>query len=253
MPHNASDHRAVAGDETSDFRVAHRSACITLLYGSIDMVDGVPVEPYYDKDGITIYCGDCRKILPWLGRFDLLLTDPPYGIGANKMTLGNGKRRLYRGEGDWDSAPPRRWQIEMMIEMADQSILWGGNYFALPETRCVLVWDKGTGDNDFADCEIAWTNLDKVVKKHFQSWVGANAKDHNGSRVHPTQKPLGLMKWCLSLVPDAKTVVDPFMGSGTTLVAARDEGLSAVGVERDEKYCEMAVKRLAQSVLPFAV
>lgn len=216
---------------------------------SIVSTPSPPFKPYYQDERCTIYCGDNRLILPWLGTFDLLLTDPPYGIGADKMTLGNGKRKLYRGSEEWDSKPPARWQIEMMIEMATSAILWGGNYFALPETRCVLVWDKGTGDNDFADCELAWTNLDRAVKKHFQSWVGANAKDRDGARVHPTQKPLALMKWCLGLVPDAARVVDPYMGSGTTLVAAKAEGRIAVGVERDEKYCEAAAKRLEQGVL----
>lgn len=209
----------------------------------------VPFTPYYDRDGITIYNADCRKVLPFLERFDLLLTDPPYGIGVDKMTLGNGRRKIYRGQEEWDAKPPSRWQIEQMVEIADNAILWGGNYFALPETRCVLVWDKGTGDNDFADCELAWTNLDRVVKKHFQSWVGANAKDKGCERVHPTQKPLALMRWCLSLVPNAVTVLDPFMGSGTTLVAAKLEGRQAVGIERDERYCEAAANRLRQGVL----
>jgi len=209
----------------------------------------MPFKPYYVDDAVTIYNADCRQVLPFLPRFDLLLTDPPYGIGADKMTLGNGKRKIYRGSEEWDSKPPSRWQIEQMIEMATYSILWGGNYFAMPETRCVLVWDKGTGDNDFADCELAWTNLNKVAKKHFQSWVGANAKDKDSVRVHPTQKPSALMRWCLSLVPDAKTVLDPFMGSGTTLVASKLEGRQAVGIERDERYCEAAVKRLAQKTL----
>jgi DNA modification methylase len=213
------------------------------------VIPPLPFAPYYDAGGITIYNMDCRKVLPWLERFDLLLTDPPYGIGADKMTLGNGKRKIYRGNEEWDSKPPARWQIEQMVEMANHAILWGGNYFALPETRCVLVWDKGTGDNDFADCELAWTNLDKVVKKHFQSWVGANAKDKDGARVHPTQKPLALMRWCLSLVPEAQTVLDPYMGSGTTLLACKLEGRKAVLIEAVEAYCESAAKRLSQGVL----
>jgi len=209
----------------------------------------MPFRPYYQDESATIYNADCRQVLPFLGKFDLLLTDPPYGIGADKMTLGNGTRNIYRGKEEWDSAPPARWQIEMMIAMTGKAILWGGNYFPLPETRCVLVWDKGTGDNDFADCELAWTNLDKTVKKHFQSWVGANAKDKGTARVHPTQKPTALMRWCLSLVPESQTVLDPFMGSGTTLVAAKLEGRHAVGIERDKKYCEIAAKRLSQGLL----
>lgn len=207
------------------------------------------VEPYYDQDGITIYNADCREVLPQLGTFDLLLTDPPYGIGADKMTLGNGKKKIYRGNEGWDSLPPDDKTIDAVISTAAHSIVWGGNYFGLPAARCYLVWDKATGDNDYADCELAWTSLNKVVKKFLHPWVGSNAKDKGSVRVHPTQKPLALMRWCLSLVPEAATIFDPFMGSGTTLEAARLEGRQAVGIEINEKYCEAAVNRLAQGVL----
>ena len=207
------------------------------------------VSPYYQDEHVTLYHGDCREILPELPKHDLLLTDPPYGIGANKMTLGNGKRKIYRGESNWDMQPPSICLLNELIISATKSIIWGGNYFTLPGTRCVLVWDKGTGDNDFADCEIAWTNIDRVVKKFFLSWVGANAKDKGSVRVHPTQKPIALMRWCLSFAPDATTILDPFAGSGTTGVAAKLEGRKATLIEMEERYCEIAANRLAQGVL----
>ena len=114
------------------------------------------------------------------------------------------------------------------------------------------MWDKDNGQNTFADCELAWTNLPKAVRKFKWRWQGmlqekgGRDKEH---RVHPTQKPLALMRWCLSLVPDAETVLDPFAGSGTTLVAARLEGRKAIGIEINERYCEAAANRLAQRTL----
>ena len=211
------------------------------------------MTPYYEQDGITIYHADCRDVLPTLepGSIDLVLTDPPYGIGAHRMTLGNGITRIYRGESDWDCEPA---DIAPVLELNCDAVIWGGNYFNLPPSRCWFVWDKGTGDNDYADCELAWTNRDGVVKRYFRSWVGANARERSESeRHHPTQKPIELMRWCLRFYPDAETILDPFMGSGTTLRAAKDLGRRAIGIEIEERYCEIAAKRLQQAVLPLEI
>jgi DNA modification methylase len=113
------------------------------------------------------------------------------------------------------------------------------------------VWDKLRGDTDFADCELAWTNLDKSVRRIAYRWngflVAPGCKD---VRVHPTQKPLSVMTWAIRQAPaDVRTILDPFMGSGTTLEAAKLLGLSAIGIEREERYCEIAAQRLAQEVL----
>jgi len=208
------------------------------------------MKPYYQDDAVTIYHGDCREIVPGLGRFGLLLTDPPYGIGAHAMTLGNGRRKLDRGDGDWDAAAPARWVLDMCREHTESAILWGGNYFeGLPPARGWLVWDKGTGENDFADAELAWTNLDTVVKKFFRSWVGANARDRDAARQHPTQKPLALMNWCIGLAGDAQTILDPFAGSCTTARAAKDLGRKCVCIEREERYCEIGARRMQQECL----
>ena len=215
-----------------------------------------PFVPFYDRDGITIYNADCKQVLPFLGRFDLLLTDPPYGIDADnrRRILSRGKLATPRdyGESDWDKTPPPSWLLSMAQEIADASILWGGNYYGLPASSCWLVWDKENGTNDFADCELAWTNMPRAVRKFRWRWNGMlqeHAGDKKDTRVHPTQKPLALMKWCCSLLPEAKSVLDPFMGSGTTLVAAKLLGLRAVGIEINEEYCEAAVERLRQGVL----
>ena len=230
----------------------------------------MPFDPYYDEGNITIYNADCRKVLPFLPKFDLLLTDPPYGIDiASRPTVGapNTAKRGSKGTSkmgvkdmpakewevsDWDREPPPRWFIDAAQGTAKHAILWGGNYYGLPASSCWLVWDKKNGDTKFADCELAWTNLRTAVRKFDWRWNGMLQEqfgDKKETRVHPTQKPLALMRWCLSLVPEAQTVLDPFMGSGTTLVAARLEGRKAIGIEISEKYCEAAAKRLSQGVL----
>ncbi len=218
------------------------------------------MTPYYEHAGITIYHGDCREILPALPKCDLLLTDPPYGIGASRnmhkesnRVVGHGRRRVAKREYElsaWDDAPPGDDLLNFAREMTAWQIIFGGNFFTLPPSSCWLVWNKMNGDNDFADCELAWTNLKKAVRKIDWLWSGF-AREHNEERfAHPTQKPLGVMRWCISQAPiECATVLDPFMGSGTTLVAAKNLGRKAIGIELEEKYCEIAAKRLSQEVL----
>jgi DNA modification methylase len=205
---------------------------------------------YYRDEAVTLWHGRCEDVLPTLepAAIDLVLTDPPYGIGATSMRLGNGHRTVYRGESRWDAKPA---DLSALLALSVPTVIWGGNYFPLPPSRCWLVWDKGTGDNGYADCELAWTNRDAVVKRFGYSWVGANAKERiEPDRFHPTQKPVALMRWCMEFFPDARLVLDPYCGSGTTLRAAKDTGRRAIGVEVEERYCEVAARRLQQAVLP---
>ncbi len=216
--------------------------------------------PYYSENGITIYHGDCREILPHLEPVDLVLTDPPYGIKADSemhkkggQQYGNAAapKRHYMAT-NWDVKPPARWLLEQIIEKCRHAIFWGGNYFELPPCRCVLVWDKDNGSNAFADCELAWTNFDKPVRKIRHLWSGMLQENMGKKefREHPTQKPLEVMKWAIEQAPpECMTILDPFMGSGTTMRAAKDLGRKAIGIEIEEKYCEIAVKRLTQEVL----
>jgi len=213
------------------------------------------VTPYYDDGLITIYHADCRVVLPTLPKVDLVLTDPPYGIGeAAGKNKSRGKMAVSKDFGNlaWDNEPPPAWLFGLMTEMSTHQIVFGGNYFPLPPSSCWLVWDKDNGETDFADCELAWTNLPKAVRRLKWRWQGMLQEDmaHKEYRDHPTQKPVPVMKWALSQAPDTvKTVLDPFMGSGTTLVACKQAGISCIGIEREERYCEVAVKRLAQSCL----
>lgn len=219
--------------------------------------------PYYQDGGITIYHGDALHIVPRLARaerFGLLCTDPPYGIGVDRAATRNAgrqpgtskaKRTTYAAT-NYDEAPPDSLLLVACVQACDESIIWGGHLFSLPTARGWLVWDKVTGDNAWGDCELAWTTLDQPVRLKRHEWAGMRQK-HMGRnkepRLHPGQKPVPLMHWCLGMVPGAKTVLDPFMGSGTTLRAAKDMGLVAVGIDRMEHCCEMAARRLSQEVL----
>lgn len=223
------------------------------------------MTPYYQHAGITIYHGDCREVLMGGYRADLLCTDSPYGINAaRKAHYGDGvkvhatgfckggkiSKRDY-GDSAWDDAPPDAELIDLIRSCTPHQIIFGGNYFALPPSKCWLVWDKLRGNTDFADCELAWTNLHKSVRRIAYRWNGfLVAPGSKDVRVHPTQKPLAVMQWAIEQAPaTVRTILDPFMGSGTTLEAAKSLGRRAIGIERDERYCEIAAQRLAQEVL----
>ena len=187
----------------------------------------------------TLYLGDCRDILPTLPKVDAIVSDPPYGIGIAANPVRQSHARL-----DWDQAPPEPELIEQMVQIAQHSILWGGNYFKLPPSQCFLVWDKQQPQNfSLAMCEQAWTNLKKPAKLFRQS-VLSYKKDH------PTQKPIELMEWCIDQLPDtALSIVDPFMGSGTTGIAALRKGRKFIGIEREPSYFEVACERIRTATM----
>lgn len=202
--------------------------------------------PFYEKDGITIYHGDCAQILPFLDPVDLLLTDPPYGIGEHGgacRTRGKPGYTKHEKISSWDKEIPPRYILEMSLSKATHAVIWGGNYFteSLPPKMGWLYWQKLMG-GDFSDGELAWTSRNAALKEYTKC---PKAMD----REHPCQKPVGLMGWCIGLFNDVNSILDPFMGSGTTLVAAKNQGKRCIGIERELKYCEIAVSRLAQNTL----
>lgn len=205
------------------------------------------MKPYYSDDAVTIYLGDCREILPTLPPCDLLLTDPPYGVLAD---TGSAATRRSGGNVDdgriaWDVAPNAD-ELGVVLAAGTARMIWGGCHLDLPPTLGYLIWDKQIDGLNFGEAEYCWTDL-KFAPRIFRY----RAVGIDGGKVHPTQKPEALMQWCLSFAPkNTHSVIDPFMGSGTTLVAAKRLGRKAIGIELEEKYCEIAAKRLSQGALP---
>ncbi len=214
--------------------------------------------PYYDRDGITIYHGDTRQIMPLLGRFDLLMADPPYGIGCANMEKDAGAKRGKAaaakrdyGQIRWDAETVDEWSMMLARSICSRQVIFGGNYYPLPPAKCWLLWDKENGANEFADAEMAWTNLEKPVRLRRHMWNGMLRKGGE-DRQHPTQKPLEVIQWAILQAGDVETILDPWAGSGTTGHAAKNLGKRCVMIEREERYCEIAALRLAQDVLPFS-
>ena len=198
----------------------------------------------------TLYCGDCMDILPTLPKVDAVITDPPYGINENhKKVASRGKLAKPKdyGEFDWDKSPADEVAIDLIREVSVWQAVFGGNYFYLPPTSCWLVWDKLNGSNDFADCELAWTNWPKAVRRIQWRWNGMIRQGKDTERFHPTQKPIEVMQWVIELCPKSDSVLDPFMGSGTTGVASIQLGRKFIGIEKEPKYFDIACKRIEEA------
>lgn len=197
----------------------------------------------------VLYLGDCREILPTLGKVDAVVTDPPYGIG---YAHGGGGGKLARSTafahetivGDDRPFEPTEFLGFPTV------VLWGANHFAerLPSSAGWLIWDKRDGvcSNDQADCEIAWTNRTSPARVIRHLWNGMlKASERGEVRAHPTQKPIAVMEWCLrQATAGSDVVLDPFMGSGTTGVACAKLGRKFIGIEIEPKYFDIACRRI---------
>jgi site-specific DNA-methyltransferase (adenine-specific) len=221
---------------------------------------------FHEEPGVTLYCGDAHTVLPEI-EAALIVTDPPYGISHPVNYAARGRGRL-AGCRNYDTRPvwahPRAndwthiigddkpFDPAWLLALGRPTLLWGANHYAsrLPDAGGWLVWDKERPDLlDQATCELAWTNYVKGVRRFRYLWNGMMRAGHE-DLVHPTQKPVALMRWALGLpwTPPG-TVIDPYAGSGSTLIAAKDLGRAAIGIEIEPRYCEIAVKRLRQEVL----
>lgn len=220
------------------------------------------MKPYYQDESVTLYHGDCRDVLPSL-QWDVVLADPPYGIDWNPDN-----KRFTSTSSEWWSTNDRSAVSQMNPIVGDSSqfdpspfisypaILWGANHYAsrLPDSGGWLVWDKRAGLEDVGDKwpmsegELAWTNTQGRVSFFRLRWMGLIRPENERHRYHPNQKPEALMAWCLGRLP-AGIVLDPYAGSGTTLVAAKRLGRKAIGIEIEEAHCASAVNRLRQGAL----
>ncbi len=219
------------------------------------------IEPYYSEAGITIYLGDCRDVLPILPSVDLVLTDPPYGIdldtdnsrfsGGNVASVSRRGNGIGTGNGQPIVNDATPFDPSFLIDYGKHQVIWGWNNFPdkLPRGAC-LVWlkryDEAFG-TFLSDAETAYMSKGHGVycRRDLSNMAGVK------ERAHPTQKPVSLMRWCLEFFPHADLILDPFMGSGTTLRAAKDLGRKAIGIEIEERYCEIAARRLQQEVFDF--
>ncbi len=199
----------------------------------------------------TLYLADCMEVLPNLSCVDAVLTDPPYGIDYGKRMKGKGdgaggldaNRWKHYGDFTWDEHRPSREVFEAIRAAAPVQIIWGGNYFTdyLPPTMQWLIWDKCQRDFSLADFEVAWSSQQGAGRIFDYSRPEA-LRD---GREHPTQKPVALMEWCLQRLPrKTKTILDPFMGSGTTGVACANLGRAFIGIEREPSYFDIACRRI---------
>jgi hypothetical protein len=230
------------------------------------------VKPYYEEAGITLYHGDCRQIMPGLGSSDVLLADPPWGasISVDGLRFTPKTDRSFWREADRSQVIKHARVIgddepfdpaHLLGFEARVRILWGAQFYSsrLPDSGGWWVWDKRGGERDVSDAdwplseaELAWTDYGKGVRMFRHTWFGLIRDTEHGDHFHPTQKPVSLMHWCLNRV-GATSVIDPYMGSGPTLEAAKKLGIGAIGIELEEYYCEIAANRLRQSVLNFEV
>lgn len=206
-------------------------------------------EPWKRKEVIgdcTLYLGDCLEVMPTLGPVDAVVTDPPYGIGDKwdrAGGFGSCGGRLWTGNARWDASTNPEAIGAAMCLSGGRAIVWGGNYYALPPSRGYLVWDKMQSGFSLADSEMAWVS-DPITPRTFRF---ARAQLASEGKVHPTQKPLPLMEWCLGFLPDAETILDPFMGSGTTLVACAKLGRKGIGIELDPDYFDISCRRVEEA------
>ena len=198
-------------------------------------------------EGVTLYLGDCREILPTLGKVCAVVTDPPYGVkrdGKPKSTSSHGGHKGYEFLG-WDAERLDPVMISLLLAAGYQHVIWGGNYFAdlFPPTGKWLVWDKGQRI-DQSDGELAWTSLSGALRIFELNRVSLMTD----GAFHPTQKPVEVMRWSIIQLDNPKTILDPLMGSGSTGVAAVNLGRRFIGIEREPKYFDIACRRITDEL-----
>jgi hypothetical protein len=249
LPHGAQDAKAHEQQNATVELLRQMGPCVVRfsdaesggLFALWQKEKGAAMTPYYQDASVTLYHADYLEVLPTLEPCDVLLTDPPYGVLAD---TGSAATRRSGGNKDdgriaWDVAPTAE-ELPIILAAARIQMIWGGCHLSLPKTLGYLVWDKMIDGLNFGEVEFCWTNQTFAPRVFRYRAVGVD-----GGKQHPTQKPEALMRWCLNKCPGKiRSVIDPFAGSGTTLVAAKLRGATAIGIEREEQYCELAATRL---------
>jgi len=217
---------------------------------------------YYSDDAVYIIHGDCREVLPLIPEksIDLVLTDPPYGINlpTDYASRGRGVCRIDYLPVYGDEQP---FNPVHLLNLNTQLILWGGHYYAdkLPVSSGWIVWDKryGMGQNDQSDCELAWSNCIKGVRLYQHRWNGYNRDSEKVEHYHPTQKPVSVIMWVILQIDkwgnSPAIILDAYMGAGSTLLASKKLNRKCIGIEIEEKYCEIAAKRCSQSIMKLEI
>jgi len=209
-------------------------------------------------EGVTLFLGDCREILPTLEYHDALISDPPYGVSfchsGGGRGIGGGKYST-KFANETIVGDDQKFNPGGLVGVAPKVILWGGNHFAsrLPDSSAWLIWDKrakSEHSNNFADGELAWTNLNGPTRIFRHHWDGMMRASERGiERMHPTQKPIALMEWCIQMAGSScGRILDAFMGSGTTGVAAVNLGCKFTGIEIEPKYFDIAADRISDAL-----
>jgi DNA modification methylase len=204
---------------------------------------------YYSDPLVTLYHGDCREILPTISAVGAIITDPPYGIDYGRAGGFSASHRWgqWRENVTWDAERPPREIFDTILAFGVPMVVWGGNYFTdyLPPRMGWIAWDKGQRDFSLADFELAWTSEQKAAR----CVVMPRPLALKDGKCHPTQKPIWVMSQCIEYLDRGGKpidgILDPFAGSGTTLIAAADLNRRAIGIEIEERYCEIAARRLA--------
>ena len=208
------------------------------------------MKPYYEENGITIFCRDCMEAMKEMPdkAFELAIVDPDFGLGDKITCGGTWAAKLKKGDGDLGGKPPDQYW-EQLFRVSASQIVWGGNYYNLPPSRCFIVWDKVAHMDTLADCEMAWTSFDANAK------IFKHPRNTSEKRIHICQKPVALYKWLLkNYAKKGDKILDTHLGSGSSAIAAYGMGFELTGYEIDKDYCKAAVERIkrhmSQGVLP---
>lgn len=217
------------------------------------------LKPYYEIPNGRLYHGACEDIMSEIETVDLILTDPPYGIGASTSTFfrkgkQTGKSLAVSGlryeDSKWDTNRPSKDIFIAMQSISKNQLIFGGNYFSdyLKPSSCWIVWDKDNGDNRYSDCELGWGSFDLGIRKFKWRWHGF-LKEAPETRYHPTQKPVGLFMLILDKYSkETDLILDPFIGSSTTAIACEHLNRRWIGIEISKEYCKIAKQRITREI-----